>query len=169
MDYRLQLIKEHSRNNTDAIAKTIGKNDVELKKIIDIIYNEPAPLPQRAAWVLSIVNGANPHLLKPYLNLLATTIKDFKRDGIKRNFMSILSYHKIPKELQGELITTCFDFILSPTETVAVKTFSLQVLANIAKEEPELINEIKLVIEDQLPKTTAAFHSRAKKILKNLK
>ncbi|MFT3946227.1 MAG: hypothetical protein QM763_04560 [Agriterribacter sp.] len=51
---------------------------------------------------------------------------------------------------------------------VSVKAFSLTVLANLANQYPEIIPELKLIIEDQLPHETAAFKSRAQKILKQL-
>ena len=69
MDYIQQLAKEHSRSNTDNIAKAIGDDGVEFKKIVNIIYKEDAPLPQRASWLLMVVNDKHPELLKPYLKL----------------------------------------------------------------------------------------------------
>jgi len=47
-----------------------------------------------------------------------------------------------------------------------VKVHAMQAIANIAKHYPELENELKAAIEDQLPKTSAAFHARAKRVLK---
>ncbi len=168
MIYVSQLLKEHSRSNTDLITKAIGNDPVEFKKIIDLIYKEKAPIPQRASWLLAAVNDKHPKLLEPYILLFIDTIQKFKIDGVKRNMVSVLASQFIPKKLQGKLINVCFDLILSPTETVAVKTHALQTIANIAKQHPELIKELKTVIEDQLPKTTAAFHARAKHILKEL-
>ncbi|MDO9184946.1 MAG: hypothetical protein Q7W13_02965 [Bacteroidia bacterium] len=166
MDYKQQLLKEHSRANTDAIAKAIGNNAVEFKKIIDIIYNEKAPLPQRASWLLSTINDKHPDLLLPYISLFISSIKKIKIDGIKRNMLAVLASNKISKNLQGKLVNLCFDFLLSSDETVAVKVYAMQAIANIAKHHPELENELKAAIEDQLPKTTAAFHARAKRVLK---
>ncbi|MBK7883083.1 MAG: hypothetical protein IPJ81_04195 [Chitinophagaceae bacterium] len=62
----------------------------------------------------------------------------------------------------------CFDYLQSPAEQVAVKAFSLTVLGNLAKLYPEIIPEIKVIIEEQVPHQTPAFKSRAKKILKNI-
>lgn len=59
--------------------------------------------------------------------------------------------------------------MLSANETVVVKVHAMQAIANIAMQHPELQNELKVAIEDQLPKTTAAFHARANHILKELK
>lgn len=166
MDYKQQLLKEHSRANTDAIAKAIGNNAVEFKKIIDIIYKEKAPLPQRASWLLSTINDKHPDLLLPYISLFISSIKKIKIDGIKRNMLAVLASNKISKNLQGKLVNLCFDLLLSSDETVAVKVYAMQAIANIAKHHPELENELKAAIEDQLPKTSAAFHARAKRVLK---
>ena len=166
MNYARQLLKEHSRSNTDEIAKAIGNNAIEFKKIIDIIYSEKAALPQRASWLLPIVNDRHPELLVPYLPLFIKTITKFEIDGISRNMIAVLASNKIPKNLQGKLVGLCFDLILSKKGMVAVKVHALQVVANIANEHPELKAELKAAIEDQLPKTTAAFHARAKHVLK---
>ncbi len=169
MDYLAQLEKEHSRSNTDKIAKAIGDNSLEFNKIIEIIYTAKPPLPQRASWLLAVINKSRPELLKPHLKKFIDTISDLKTDGIKRNMMLVLASHPIPKQLQGKLIDICYNFILSSTETVAVKVHSLQVIANISKNYPELQQELKSVIENQLPKNSAAFSARAKHILKQLK
>jgi hypothetical protein len=59
----------------------------------------------------------------------------------------------------------CFTYLQSPTEAVAVKAFSLTVLSNLAKQYPDIIPEIQLIIEEQLPHQTAAFKGRAKLFL----
>ncbi len=168
MDYRSQLLLEHSRPNTELIAKNIGNDPVEFKKIVDIIYKEQPPLPQRAAWLLAVVNDQHPELLKPYLSKFIDTIEQFQVDGIKRNMASVLAKHDLPIKLQGKAVDVFFKLMLSPSETVAVKTEAMQTLGNIAMKHPELKSELKMAIEDQLPKTTVAFHSRAKRIFKKL-
>lgn len=169
MNYESQLLQEHSRANTNRIAKAIGNDPEEFKKIIDIIYHAEAPLPQRAAWLLAVVNQNHPELLKPYLSKFINDIQKFEEDAVRRNMSVVLASHKIPKKLQGKLINVCFDLILSSDEKVAMKVHAMQCIANISKEHPELIHELKSAIEDQLPKTTAAFHARARMILKSLK
>ena len=63
---------------------------------------------------------------------------------------------------------TSIRFLESPTKAIAVKAFSLTVLGNLSKHYPDIIPELKLVIEDQLPCQTAAFKSRAKWLLKGV-
>ena len=165
---KTQLLKEHSLSNTELIAKKIGGNADAFKKIITIIYTEKAPLPQRAAWLLAVINEHHPELLRPYLSKFIDSIEQFQVDAIKRNMACVLARQEIPEKLQGNAVNVCFRLMLSPHETVAVKTEAMQTLSNIARLHPALKNELKIAIEDQLPKTSAAFHARAKKILKKL-
>lgn len=60
----------------------------------------------------------------------------------------------------------CFKYLESPDEAVAIKAFSLTVPGRLAKKYPEIVPEIKLIIEEQLPYQSAAFKSRAKNFLK---
>jgi hypothetical protein len=168
MDYITELMKAHNRHNAERIAKKIGKDAAEFKKIIELIYKAPPPIPQRASWLLAVINDWHPELLQPYLSKFIDTIEQFKVDGIKRNMMCVLARQTIPEELQGKAVDVCFRLLLSSDETVVVKTEAMQTLANITKGYPELKNELKMAIEDQLPKTTAAFHSRSRQILKKL-
>jgi len=168
MNYKEQLLTEHSRVNTDLIATAISNKTSEFKKIIDIIYHAPAPLPQRASWVLAVVNANHPELLSPFVPLFIKTVEQFTIDAIKRNIMVVLAKQEIPQKLQAQLVDRCFEFMCSPIETVVVKVHAIQVIANLAKQHPELVGELKLVIEDQLPKTTAAFAARARYVFKEL-
>jgi len=71
--------------------------------------------------------------------------------------------------LRGLVVVICFDFFQSKKEPVAVKVFSMTVLANVAQDLKELRQELILRIEDQLPYGSAGFLSRAGRVLKQLK
>jgi len=168
MNLKEQLLKEHSRNNTDYITRFIGNSPAKFKQIIDIIYNAEPPLPQRAAWLLATVNALHPEWLTPYLAKFINTIKEFEVDAVRRNMMVVLASQTIPEDLQAKLIDTCFELIDLPQEKVVVKVHAMQAIANIAKIHPELTGELNLVIEEQLPHSSAAFKARARMIMKEL-
>ncbi len=168
MNLKEQLLKEHSRNNTDYITRFIRNSPAKFKQIIDIIYNAEPPLPQRAAWLLATVNALHPELLTPYLAKFINTIKEFEVDAVRRNMMVVLASQTIPEDLQAKLIDTCFELIDLPHEKVVVKVHAMQTIANIAKIHPELTGELNLVIEEQLPHSSAAFKARARMIMKEL-
>ena len=62
----------------------------------------------------------------------------------------------------------CFDYVMDPMEKPAIKANALTVLQNLAKQYPEIRNELRLIIQSQWEHESAAFRSRAAKILKSL-
>ena len=50
-------------------------------------------------------------------------------------------------------------------EPAAVRAFALTVAARIGKSEPDLMNELRLIVSKHLPQATAAFQVRVREIL----
>ena len=123
---------------------------------------------QRAAWPITYCVEDHPEFVKKHF---AKVIKALEKPGahnsVKRNCVRFLQYVTIPEKFHGQIMDICFRFFSSPTEPVALKAFSITVLQNLAKKYPEIINEIKLIIEERWDYETPAFKSRAKKSLKN--
>ena len=78
---------------------------------------------------------------------------------------AFLQFIQIPDKLLGEIATVCFHYLSSPAETIAVRVFSMTVLGNIAQKEPDLKNELELVIAQQVSHGSMGLCSRAKKVL----
>ena len=71
--------------------------------------------------------------------------------------------------MQGLAFENCMKLLLSADEAIAIKVFSMTVLVNICKTEPDLKNEVKLAIETQLPYASKGYLNRAGKLLSKLK
>lgn len=169
MNIREVLLKEHSRIQTSRIVKYIGKNDDRFASLVKIYLAGPYRVTQRAAWPLSNCIEAHPGLITPHWKVLIDFAKKpGVHDAVKRNTVRLLQFIDIPPKHQGKVADLCFRFLQDTSEPIAVRCFSMTVLARIAKEKPELKNELKILIEDQFPYATPGFLSRAKKVLKQL-
>lgn len=168
MNLRNEILKEHSKRQTLKIAKFIGNDETKFKTLMHLFFNDEYRVVQRAAWVVNICTEAHPGLIEPYLNKMLDYLRKPVHDAVKRNTVRIFQFVDIPKKLIGKTVTICFELLQSKNESVAVKVFSMSVLGRIVQNEPELKNELRLIIEEQLPYSTAGFLSRAKKILKNI-
>lgn len=162
------LGSDRSKTSIVRLSKAIAGNPEMLKEIVRIIYSENAPLPLYASRVLTDLSEKHPQLIRPYVSRLINTVRDFKVSGVKRHILRTLATQEIPHKLQGKMVSICFDFILDASEPVAVKVFALEILSRLSAMHPGLKSEIRAAIMDQLPKTSAAFHSRAKKVLKKM-
>ena len=169
MNLREQILKEHSKANCNRIVKWIGGNQQRFDELFSLFINDEYRVVQRAAWPLSFTVINHPELIKKHFSKLIKNLQKPKiHDAVKRNTVRLLQDIKIPEKFHGEVMDICFRYIASPDEAAAVKAFSLTILENLSHHYPEIKNELKLVIEERWAYETAAFHSRAKKIFKNI-
>ena len=111
---------------------------------------------------------SHPEFIKNHFEKLINNLgKPNLHNSVKRNSIRLPEHVTIPKKYQGKIMEICFSYVASATEPVAVKAFSLTVLGNLAKQYPDIIPEIKVLIDEQLPHQTAGFKSRAKTLLNN--
>jgi hypothetical protein len=169
MDLRAALLKEHSKVQTSKIVRYIGNKPDRFTILVKIYLAGPYRITQRAAWPLGNCVEAHPQLITPHWK----TLIDFAKkpgvhDAVKRNTVRLLQFIDIPAKHQGKVADLCFAFLQDTSEPIAVRCFSMTVLSRIAKEKPELKNELRILIEDQFPYGTPGFLSRAKKVLKQL-
>ena len=107
-----------------------------------------------------------PELIRPYLpKLLDCLARDDMHDAVKRNVScACCSASRSTRRLAGKVYSHCVDLI-DDARPAAVRAFALTVAARIVKSEPDLMNELRLVVRKHLPHTTAAFQKRAREIL----
>ena len=169
MNLRDQLQKEHSRKNCDVIVDWVGHDDKRFQQLFSSLLLNHSLLSQRAAWPVSYCVSSHPSLIKRHLKVLLQKMKSTGvHNAIKRNGLRLLNDLEIPVIYEGEIIEMCFSFLNSQQEAIAVKTFSMSILERLTLKYPDLIPELYISIEDQLPHQSTAFKSKGKKILKNL-
>src|ERR1043166_7738609 len=166
MDIHRALLEVHSKDQAMKITDHIGDSKERFAELIGIFFAGDHRTMQCAAWPISHCAERNPALVYPYLDKLVDLLdrKDV-HNAVKRNVARLLQYVEIPQGLQGKAYALCVDLVDDTDEPVAVRVFALTVAARIAESEPDLMGELKLIVKKHLPHTTAAFHSRARRIL----
>ncbi len=169
MNLREELLREHSKAQCDRIVAWVGKSQERFDLLFKLFTNDIYRVVQRAAWPVSYCVIKHPEFLnKHWVSFIKNLQEPNLHDAIKRNSVRLLQTMDIPKKHQGAIMDICFKYLESPNEAVAIKVFSLTVLGNLSKQYPDIIPELKLLIEDQMPNQTIGFRTRAKKLLKNL-
>lgn len=169
MDLEQAILKEHSKTQTGRIVKYVGRDEKKFAELMKLFLKGEYRVTQRAGWPLSYCVQKHPELIQPYFKQLLDYLhQPGTHEAIPRNIVRMLQYVEIPKRFHGRVMSSCFDLISNHDTPVAIKAFSLTVLENLANAYPEIKPELRLVIEERWQYETAAFHSRAKKILKKL-
>lgn len=166
---REMLLAEHSKAQCNRIVKYIGNNQQRFDELFTLFLGDEYRVIQRAAWPVSYTVIAQPQLVKKHFaRLIKNLTKPNLHTAVKRNSLRLLQEIPIPKRYHGTLMDVCFQYIATPGEAIAVKAFSLTVLQNLSDQYPEIIPEIKLLIEEYYDRETPAFKSRAKQFLQKI-
>jgi hypothetical protein len=167
VDLKNAILEKHSKEQTDKIVRYVGHDKTRFNELMKVFLEGDNLVQQRAGWPLSYCAQAHPAFVPPHLSKLLKLLerKDV-HNAVTRNIVRLLQDVTIPERYQGQVMNICFDFIADPQQLAAVKAFSLTVLEHLADSYPDIIPELKLIIEERWPHETPAFQSRARKILK---
>lgn len=161
-----EILKEHSKRQAVKISRWIGDDEKRFEALMDLFLNGEHRVVQRASWIVSHCADNHPHLIGPWIAKMITRASEKNvHNAVKRNVVRTLQFVAIPKKFQGLAADLCFGFLQSVESPIAVKAFSMTVLANIAEDEPDLKRELSLVLNEMLPYGGPGIRARAKKIL----
>jgi hypothetical protein len=160
------LAEEHSKKQCDRIVRYIGQDKERFAELMRLFFKGEYRITQRAAWPLSYVVRLYPAMIDPYFKpLLDNLDKKGIHVAVVRNSLRLLQDVEIPRKYHGRVMSRCFEYVGSPETPIAVKAFSLTVLEGLSKIYPDILPELKLLIEEQWDQAPPAFRVRARKIL----
>ena len=167
MNLREKILQEHSRKQCDEIVAWAGSSQKRFDELFLLFMSDEFVIVQRLAWVVSYCLESHPTLIEKHFDNLILQLQNPKvHNSVKRNTIRALQHLDIPEKHKGTIMNCCFNFIEDVQEKAAVKAFSLTVLQNLSKEYPEILPEIKLIVQERWDVEGAAFRSRAKWFLK---
>ena len=168
MNLREAILQEHSKTQCTKIVDWVGDSQQRFNQLFQLFLQDEYRVVQRAAWPVSYCVEAHPEFIRHNFDKLLNNLQRSNQHvAVKRNTIRLLQYVQIPKKFQGKVMNICFEYLESPDTPVAIKAFSLTVLANLSTQYPDIIPELRLIIEDLLPNQTAAFSNRANHLLRS--
>ncbi len=147
-------------------ATTIIERDIDIKYLSKLLRGEQK-IAIRFLWLLSEVGALNPNRLLIELPFLLD-LCDQLNPIYKTSFANFWLIAGVPSENEGQATDLLFQWLLSADTNVTIKSRSLRVLFKLTKKYPELKNELKLCLNDQMDKHSHDFKKRAGKILSEM-
>lgn len=144
-------------------AAWVGCDRRRFAGLVGFMQGGDSKLAARAAWVFSSCVEAHPELLGPHLERL---LKHLERPGlhpaVPRNTFRVLQFAPIPGPCEGRVLSAALAALGGPVP-VAVKAYAITVLKRVAADAPEILAEVKLLVDEQLQDASPAFRSRARR------
>ena len=166
MDIREALLTEHSKRQTMRIVRYIDGDPDKFAELMKLFLGDTYRLSQRAAWAVNYCAEHHPELVKPYFNKLVERLeRDNVHVAVRRNVARMLQFIEIPKRLEGRVYDACYNLLDDAKQPVAVRVFALTVAASIARNEPALLDELRLVAAKYPSLMTAGFRCRTHRLL----
>ncbi len=151
MNIESQLLIAHSKSNTKKIVDFIETDKLRLKELMNCFFHGEYRVSQRSAMAISLQFDRHPKTLESYIDkIISNLMTNDLHVAVKRNSLRILQFITIPEESTSILFDKCLEFLVTKKEPIAVKVFSMTILANICKVYPELKSELIPVIELEL-------------------
>jgi len=134
-----------------------------------IFLNDDYIIVQRAAQVLGYLADKHPLLIEQNISqVFGRLFDDNIHVAVKRNIVRLLQFIRIPEKLHAKVLNVCMEYLADPKETVAVRCFSMTVLANMSKQYPEIKNELTAVLKSRFKDMSGGLKVRARDTLKML-
>ena len=167
MNFKEQLV-DSSKMLMELVAQNVGCNVNYYNEVMSIALNEPTPFSSRAGRVVYICTLNYPYLFQPHVKTVISYLK--KHKGLQHSILKIFA--EIPVKLteaeEGILINTCFELLADDNQTIAAKAYSMDILGNFGKKEPEIIPELISLCDELYFSASAGIKSRIMKIRKKL-
>ena len=150
-----------------AWATSILENQIDLHELLSLL-GEDRPVATRFLWLLSGVGEQAPEKLLQLLPLLLRRRAELNHLSIEHSLARYWLIAGVPEENEGEAIDLLFSWLSSSQLNDFVKSNSMLVLHRLCDKYPDLQNELRICLEDQLERTGVAFQKTARKILQAL-
>jgi hypothetical protein len=157
------LIADQSSENRKKWAIYLIENQIDIKNFVDLVLSE-RKLALRFIWLIGDLCEINPEYLAPSIPHFYALKEKVKFPNYDRSLAKMFLHCGIPNDMEGEIIDELFSWIMDPKISVATKTNSMLALKKVLVKYPELENEFRLIIKDQLDKNSVSFRICAKKV-----
>jgi len=160
--------EEHSRIQKDKIVKLVLSDKAYFTALMKCFFYGEYRICQRAAYPLLDLVLARPEWFKNYFQKILIKLNEEKNHpSILRNSVRILVELDIPKKYEMEFLDKAIMYIMDNDLPVAIRAFAITLAGNIASQHPDLLDEVKMVVQEQMEyPQKPAFRYRATRLLK---
>jgi hypothetical protein len=167
-ELKSSLERDGSSANMNRWTRTIIHEKIQLKDLSELILSE-GKTGMRFSWLIGGFCDKFPHMVDPCISYFYAQRKKVRFKGFNRSLAKMFTLCQIPEEIEGEITSDLFNWLMDPKSDVSTKSFCLSALQKLSSKHKDLAQEFKIVVEDQLDKNTNAFRKKAEKVLASLR
>jgi hypothetical protein len=156
-----------SIGRSNQIAKVVLSEPKRFAELIECLWDEDPIVRMRAADAAEKVTVTRPELLKPHKQELLGLLAEAEQIELRWHLALMVPRIELSAP-ERQRATAALQRYLDDRSSI-VKTFALQGLADLARQDASLREPARRTLEESLRTGTAAMKARVRKLLKELK
>lgn len=167
--YKAKLV-DSSRYLADILSTEIGNSPEKFNELMSVAYSDEYPLSMRAARIAYMCGAKYPALLSPHIPYMIKVLNALKTEGVKRGFLKALSETplKIEDKYAGLLADIAFETGNDPNQSIAVRSYALDLLMKLCDQFPDLAIELTMLMQNLQINESRALSAKRRKLLLKL-
>jgi hypothetical protein len=170
LNFGQMMIQNRSKKTCLKIASYVGSDSARFEELVNAFFQSSGKEQNLIMWAINHTIDQHPYLFISHLTRFVHFLDPGRSEPVKRGIIRIL--RDVPlndEEILGEVYTKCFEMVSDPKEPIAVRAFGIKVLTKIAKELPELKEELIPLFQDIYELTEKGLQNSAKNSLNELR
>lgn len=148
MEFIDQLQSRLTKKQQTHLVARVNASESLFNEIINILIHEKGMAQQGAAWIYGYSGIEHQSIVLNRLGELVNSIKPKTHPSVLRNTLRVLMRIKITEPFRGMVFENCYKWAEDSSQPVAIRAFALHTMSKILDFEPELANEIDLLIDN---------------------
>lgn len=162
-----EVLPESTGAQRKGMAAQVVENGWEVRRFAPLLKCD-YQIASRFLWLLSDIGEADPMRLKVDLANLFNLIADAGIKGWEASFANYFIICGVPEENEGVYLDRLFEWLNAPEMNVTTRSRAMIVLYELSQKYPEIRNELKSAILEQMVLNTQDFKKRAQRVLSKL-
>lgn len=152
------------------ILERIEEEPKLLNDLIEIILSDKHPEAWRAAWILDwYVRTYEKESAQAYINEFIILLDKTENNSLRGRLLKLFQSLNLNVDNIGLLFDVSYRLFYNSNVPSFVTLYSMQILFLITRVEPELKNELIIILEDMIPHLSKSYIKKgAQKMLKKL-
>lgn len=156
-----------SIGRSNHVVKLVLRAPRRFAELIECLWSDDPIVRMRAADAAEKVSALLPELLKLYKTELLGLLAEAEQIELRWHLAQIIP--RLPLTQSEKRRATDRLLLYLEDRSSIVRTFALQALTDISRNEAELRPRVREILEESVVRGTAAMRARARKLLKELK
>jgi hypothetical protein len=168
MDIFQTLHPKLSRENINQVVDYVGSDMQRFAQLYEILEGCGKAGAPRVAWAMSICLDHYPELGLAYQQRLVRLLKNPVHTSVARTVLRYFTQISLEEEYQGVIYQYSIDFLINPSVPAAIRVHAMQIMYNIGKQNPELLHELAIILQEILPLSNGGVLNRGIKLLRKI-